>query len=339
MTTVLAICSSSAATITAVTVAFIGAAATFIIGLLNYRIGLLNYRSQRQSLRWQRYFREHEIELIRSAQAIDRFTRAIEQLGSQLPHVRLGGIFALEWMAQDSPTDRAYIVDTLAAFIRERLPSSNVGHGGYVQILRLRAPDAQAALTVLCRPPLSDERVSSGKAGLLDLSRTDLRRADLHNARLDGVSLWGARLEGANLREAHLENSDLNEANFGRFQEDSTLYRAGADLSFANLTEAKLNNAYNLNVALKKGAIGLPLTRGLIAAWWDALPPDFQQHVRNHRHGHLPQDIIDSLDEHGIWHHEADYRPMDAPETLGTSLPPPVLEYLDELDAQQRDYS
>lgn len=326
MTTVLAASSSPAAPIIAVTVAFIGAAATCIIGLLNYR-------SQRESLRWQKNFQKDEIELIRSAQATDRFTRAIEQLGSQIPHVRIGGIFALERMARDSPIDCAYIVDTLAAFIRDRPPASKVGHGGYVQILRLRAPDAQAALTVLCRPPLSDERVSSGNAGLLDLSRTDLRRADLHNARLDGVSLWGARLEGANLREAHLENSNLNEANFGRFQKDNQLYQDGADLSFANLTDAKLNNAHNLHIALKKGAIGLPLTRGLIAAWWDALPPDFQQHVGNHRHGPLPQDIIDSLNKHGIWHHHTDQRPTDAPKTLRTSLPPPVLEYLDEIDA------
>jgi hypothetical protein len=328
MTTVLAAASPSpAVTITAFIVAVIGAAATFVIGLLNYR-------SQRQSLRWQRDFREHEIDLMRSAQATDRFTRAIEQLGSQIPHVRMGGIFALERMARDSPSDHAYIVDTLAAFIRERLPAAEVGDGGYVKILRLRAPDAQAALTVLCRPPLSDERVSSGMTGLLDLSRTDLRRADLHNARLDGVSLWGTRLEGANLRGAHLENSDLNEANFGRFQEDSKLYRAGADLSFANLTGAKLNNAHDLNIALKKGAIGLPVTRGLIAAWWDAQPPDFQQHVRKHRHSRLPQDIIDSLNEYGLWHHDADNRPTGGPEALGVSLPPPVQQYLDEIHAQ-----
>lgn len=125
-------------------VAIIGAAATFIIGILNYR-------RQGQSLRMQRDFQDHQIELMHSAQVTDRFTRAIEQMGSASTHVRMGGIFAMERIARDSPGDHQYVVDTLAAFVRGRLPASDVGEGGYVPILQLRAPDAQAAVTVLCR--------------------------------------------------------------------------------------------------------------------------------------------------------------------------------------------
>jgi hypothetical protein len=151
---VLAAPSASLAGVTAIGVAFIGAAATFIVGLLNYR-------SQRQSLRWQRDYQAHQIELMRSAEVTDRFTRAIEQLGSETSHVRMGGIFALERIARDSPDESAYVVDTLAAFVRERLPAHSVGAGGHVRTLEVRAPDAQAALTILCRPPLSEERAAS----------------------------------------------------------------------------------------------------------------------------------------------------------------------------------
>jgi hypothetical protein len=334
MTTMLAASPSPAAGLTAAYVAAFAASATILIGLLNWW-------NQRKSLHWQRDFRDHEMKLMWSAQITDRFTRAVEQLGNQGPHVRMGGIFALERMARDLDlrNDRAQIaqiVDMLAAFIRERLSESAVGHGGYVKMLRLREPDAQAALTVLCRPPLSDEHTIRGKANRLDLSRTDLRRADLRNARLDGASLWGARLEGADLHGAQLKHSILNKANFGRFDPGSEYFRHGADLSFADLTGAELDDAYNLDAAMKKGAIGLPLAHSLIAAWWSALPPEFQQHVRRHRHGPLPQNVIDSLDEHGIWRRDASWRPENATKTGETSLPPPVLEYIDGLDNGQR---
>ncbi|RFU21308.1 pentapeptide repeat-containing protein [Geodermatophilus marinus] len=241
----------TAAGLSAFAVAIIGAAATFVIGMLNYR-------RQGQSLRMQQEYQDHQLALMRSAQVTDRFTRAIEQLGNESSHVRMGGIFALERIARDSPDDRQYVVDTLAAFVRGRLPAADVGDGGYVRILRLRAPDAQAALTVLCRSPLADDRVASPEAGGLDLSRTDLRRADLQGARLDGASLWAARLEGADLRGAHLRNSILEEANFGRVDPSSERFHRGADLSGADLTGARLDGAYNLDVAMTEGATGWP---------------------------------------------------------------------------------
>ena len=46
-----------------------------------------------------------------------------------------------------------------------------LGDGGYVQVLVQRAPDAQAAITALCRPPLSDDRRDSSEIGGLNLSR------------------------------------------------------------------------------------------------------------------------------------------------------------------------
>jgi len=250
MTPVLAVESASAAGVTAFIVAVVGAAATFIVGVLNFR-------RQGQSLRQQETFQVRQLELARSAQLTDRFSRAIEQLGGSSNHVRMGGVFALERIARDSPDDRQHIVDTLDAFVRERLPGASVGAGGYVPILQLRAPDAQAALTVLCRSPLADERVANRQPGLLDLSRTDLRRANLRGARLDAVNLWGTRLEGADLCEASLIDSTLENANFGRFDPGNDSFMRGADLSRADLTGARVAGAYNLDVAVTDGTVGL----------------------------------------------------------------------------------
>jgi hypothetical protein len=235
---------------TAFAVAVIGAAATFVIGLLNYH-------RQGQTLRLQRDYQSRQIDLLQSTQTTDRFTRAIEQMGSGSLQVRMGGIYAMERIARDLPGERQYVADTLAAFVRACLPAADVGDGGYVPILRLRAPDAQAALTILCRPSLWDPAVTPSAVEPIDLSRTDLRRANLRDARLEGASLWGARLEGVDLRGAHLANSVLENANFGRIDAGNNHFRHGADLSDADLSGARLGGAFNLEYAVTEGTRGL----------------------------------------------------------------------------------
>jgi Pentapeptide repeats (8 copies) len=170
--------------------------------------------------------------------------------------VRLGGIYALERTAKDSRPDRSAIAEVLSAYIRRRLPSSEV-RDEHVLPLEFRVPDAQAALTVLCRSPLCDERIASDTRRL-NLSRTDLRRADLSRAQLQHANLWSAQLQGADLRNAHLEGAILEKANFGRFQSDNPAFQRGADLRHANLRGAKLDEAVNLGVAMTEGTIGLP---------------------------------------------------------------------------------
>ena len=60
------------------------------------------------------------MQLNREGQITERFTHAIDQLGNTGVDVRLGGIYALERIANDSPRDRETIFEVLAAFIRER---------------------------------------------------------------------------------------------------------------------------------------------------------------------------------------------------------------------------
>jgi hypothetical protein len=52
-------------------------------------------------------------------QITERFTKSIEQLGSNKLDVRLGGIYALERIAKDSERDRATVLEVLSAFVRE----------------------------------------------------------------------------------------------------------------------------------------------------------------------------------------------------------------------------
>jgi Pentapeptide repeats (8 copies) len=256
---------SQTSVIVAIIVAAIGAVATFTVGFLNFR-------AQRQGQKWQATQGSRQLELTLSAQMTDRFTKAIDQLGSKDKAVRIGGIFALERIARDSLKEESAehtlqsIAYTLATFVRESQPIAAIQESSYIPMLKIRAPDAQAAMTVLCRSPLCDNRVNASNAELrnlnrtdlrLDLSWTDLRTASLRGARLDGLNLWGTRLEGANLRHAHLRCAGLSDAYLGKLNPRDKNIKYGADLSDADLTDAYLVNVKGLSEAKKTGTRGL----------------------------------------------------------------------------------
>jgi hypothetical protein len=61
-------------------------------------------------------------QLSRAGQITERFTRAIDQLGSSELDVRLGGIYALERIARDSKADHPQVMEVLTAYVREHAP-------------------------------------------------------------------------------------------------------------------------------------------------------------------------------------------------------------------------
>ena len=129
------------------------------------------------------FFTYRQLHIAREGQVTERFTRAIDQLGHENLDVRLGGIYALERIANDSPQDRATVVEVLTAFVRDHAPwppRRRDQPGKDVPIndvppLRAWAADVQAALTVLGR-----RKPSIGPVQPVDLTAIDLRGADLH---------------------------------------------------------------------------------------------------------------------------------------------------------------
>jgi hypothetical protein len=178
-----------------------------------------------------------QVAVTEQGQITERFTRAIDQLGHAELDVRLGGIYALERIANDSPDDRATITEVLAAFVRShapwppRLPGQYVADAPIEQIpeLQVRTPDVQAALTVLARrqpPPKNGGRLDLHATDLrkaqlrafeniseADLSGSNLQKSKLAGVRLQGANLKGANLKAANLTRAKLQNADLTGAN------------------------------------------------------------------------------------------------------------------------------
>jgi uncharacterized protein YjbI with pentapeptide repeats len=184
----------------------------------------------------------------REGQVTERFTRAIDQLGSDRLDIRLGGIYALERVARDSEADRPTIAEVLTAYVRTHSPWPPTQPGQYKPDwpldeqpdLRTRAPDVQAALTVLGRGRFASLTTSRAS---LNLQATDLRKADLYGAHLEQANLIGTYLWRADLRDAHLERAFL----IGAHLEQANLERAnleGALLEQAHLERANLINAH-----------------------------------------------------------------------------------------------
>lgn len=63
---------------------------------------------------------EAQTEADRQRRITESFSKAVEQLGSDKLEVRLGGIYALERLSQESPRDYWTVMENLTAFVRER---------------------------------------------------------------------------------------------------------------------------------------------------------------------------------------------------------------------------
>ncbi|MFG2351841.1 pentapeptide repeat-containing protein [Streptomyces phaeochromogenes] len=174
--------------------------------------------------------------LTRRGQITDRFTKALERLGSGEIYVRIGGILALEQIVRDAPeqaaTDAAHV---LGHFIRDRVPKTaplpdpdDPHRGPHADPLPAEpAADVQAALTALTR--------TESRTHVDPRERLDLRGLHLAGAQLAQADLTGADLSGATLTKAHLSGATFTEADLSR----ATF--TGAHLSDATFTWARLH--------------------------------------------------------------------------------------------------
>jgi hypothetical protein len=81
-----------------------------------------NAELARRTLELTQWGQQRTHELTEQGQVTDRYTKAIEQLGSGTLDIRIGGIYALERIARDSARDHPTIMEVLTAFIREHSP-------------------------------------------------------------------------------------------------------------------------------------------------------------------------------------------------------------------------
>lgn len=209
----------------------------------------------------------------------ERYQRGAEMLGSNVLAVRVGGIYALQRLANEHPKEyHIQIMRLLCAFVRnptvegyseigltdhktgETTESDDDGHGRPRQ-------DVEAAMEAIATRSkigidlerdddfrLDLRNADIGALRLLRLRNVDLSGAQLTDANLSGIWLsqgtdlssikegYGVNLSKARLNGVNFRSSNLWEANLS----DSLLVRAElqiADLRYTDLSRATLANA------------------------------------------------------------------------------------------------
>lgn len=181
------------------------------------------------------------VELGRQGQITERFSRAIDHIGSDNTDVRLGGIYALQRIARESKPDHMPIMEILTAVARHRSPWSAETDAQQPPASQRCAPpsvpttasDVQAIMSVLANRTARFDR----RQHTLRLDQTYLRKIVAPGIDLSGFNLRGAQLEGADLTAARLHRADLTGAQL----QDARLQ--GADMREARLTDAQLQGA------------------------------------------------------------------------------------------------
>jgi uncharacterized protein YjbI with pentapeptide repeats len=185
----------------------------------------------------------------------NQVSKGFEQLGNDKVQVRLGGIYALEGVMNDSERYHQPVLEALCAFVRNSTQShfadsvagkvlesvmKTLGAGPTQHLPSSPATDVQAALTVIGRREAGAGRVDLRRAFIPGAA---LNRANLSSAYLNGVNLNSAFLSGATLNRAFLNHANLSRAWLVRADLSRALL-SDADLSRTTLNRAELNSAF-----------------------------------------------------------------------------------------------
>ncbi len=203
---------------------------------------------------------DQQAEIAMKNHLADAYTRAINQLGAEKEAIQLGGLYALEKIADSNESYYRQIIEVLCAFIR--LTAGPAGVGSSEEKVK---PTVQTALTILGRINLSFDKpqknIRIDLAGIklcnakfseasfigANLSRADLSRANLSGADFSGTWLSRARLYKADLSWTKLSGADLTGADLSRAGLSGTIL-FGTNLREANLQEANLRETMTITV-------------------------------------------------------------------------------------------
>src|SRR5207248_42652 len=125
---------------------------------------------------WRNYNRGRE------GRVSENFIKAVDQIGSEVVHVRVGGIFGLGRLLRTATVSGDYwpLMETLSAFVRQSAPAIGNPRSGRA------SEDVQAAVSVLARRSHRNFPPRKGDSPV-DLSSTDLSGLWMSGAHFE----WG----------------------------------------------------------------------------------------------------------------------------------------------------
>ena len=179
----------------------------------------------------------------------DRINKATEGLGKKddkepVIEVRLGALYALERIAQDSIRDHIQIIEILCAYIRTNSPLKSKQS----KAKKLRE-DIQAALTIIGRRGNWQDGKKHLKKEQQEGYNLDLQKCNLRGAQLQNANLQEANLNGTILRDANLNKANLNEATIEYADMQDALCEE------INLKKASINNTTMQNITLNRARL------------------------------------------------------------------------------------
>ena len=148
-------------------------------------------------------------------QITERLNKATENLGKStadgepIIEVRIGALYALERIAQDSIRDHIQILEILCAYIR------NGSLKNKKDKTENPTEDVQAALTIIGRRHKWPESAQRVKIETDEEFRINLNGCYLHGAKLGKASLINASFIGTKFRKAFFNRTDLSNAALG----------------------------------------------------------------------------------------------------------------------------
>ena len=202
------------------------------------------------------------------------YEKGAAMLGDKIPSVRLGGIYSLKGLANESPSEyQDQVMELLCAFVRNppeegagtnRTTNEEQGRGCGSPVPKALRDDVQTVVEIITRKAgeLNEGwKWSEGRqldlrgANLESVSAAggDFSRAMLHGAKLDRgnfgkATLSGAQMTGGSMRGANVSGADMSEC---RFQ--------GADLSGISGNGVNLSRC-SMNSVDLSGALALDAT-------------------------------------------------------------------------------
>ena len=201
----------------------------------------------------------------------ERYQKGAEMLGSEALAVRLGGIYALQRLAEEHPEQyHVQIMQMFCAFALNPTRDAEQAEDGrrratrsdrrssissvdseeasreglddpyFVRNLVIDSTlrkDVQAVMTAVGARGETGRDLERAVGFKLDLDGANLRGASLHNSDLSGIRLNGADLRRVSFLGANLSGGQLNQADL------SGAMLMGADLSVAEVSDAILSGA------------------------------------------------------------------------------------------------
>ena len=198
---------------------------------------------------WRSIVAERQAETAQRGLLNERYQKGADMLGSEKLTVRLGGIYALAWLAREYPGDyHTPIMSLFCVFVR---PEARVRE------------DVRAVMTAVGMRSSSQIETEKKEKYSLDLFGAHLEGFVLSSANLTRVRLGGANLSRANLLNTNLSGAVLDGANLSRAFLHGTDLRDCQGLTQEQLDQALVSKEHPPNL---KGVVDAETGKPLVCS-------------------------------------------------------------------------